>query len=212
MRALRWGDAGGRPGFTMAEVGTTMSRIGHGVLFLVGIFLLSAADPALAQDNYEAGKKPAQMFATDCGLCHKSAVGLGSKTPGVFGLESFLREHYTASREAAAAIAGYLRSVNAAEPPRAATKRRKAEPQPKSSDRLAKPEEGRRAKRPGAKRIGAEPKPDTKARSEKPTEPKAAEPKPAEPKAEPTPAESKPVESKPAEAPATPAAPAAKPE
>jgi hypothetical protein len=190
-----------------------MSRIGHGALFLVGVFWLSAASPALAQDNYEAGKKPAQMFATDCGLCHKSPVGLG-KTPGMFGLESFLREHYTASREAAAAIAGYLRSVNAAEAARPATKRRKAEPGAKASDRPSGKREGRpaAAKPAGVKQIDAEPKADTKPGSEKPAEPKAAEPKPAEPKAaEPKP-EPKPAESKPAEAPAAPAPPEARPE
>jgi hypothetical protein len=191
-----------------------MSRIGHGALFLISILLLVRADAALAQDNYEAGKKPAQMFATDCGLCHKSPIGLG-KTPGMFGLESFLREHYTASREAAAAIAGYLRSVNAAQPPpRAATRRRKTEPASKAADRPpGKREQGKpaEAKPAGAGQGGAEPKADAKSGGEKPAEPKAAEPKPAEPKPEPK-AEPKAAEPKPAEAPAAPAPPAAKPE
>lgn len=163
---------------------------------VVGLLALLAIAPAIAQDNYEAGKTPAQMFATDCAICHKNPAGL-SKAPGYFGLESFLREHYTASREAAAKIAGYLRSVDVAQPPRAAGKRRGGEGRTKS----AKPESKSGAK-PGEEKSGG-----SESKSEVKTDTKAAE-KPAESK----PAESKPAESKAAEPPASASAPAAKPD
>lgn len=170
--------------------------IGQGVFSVILMLAMLAITPAIAQDNYEAGKTPAQMFATDCALCHKSPAGL-SKAPGYFGLESFLREHYTASRQAAAKIAAYLRSVDVAQPPRAAGKRRGGEARSKS----AKPESKPGGKPGEEKSGGAESKPEAK------TESKAAE-KPAEAK----PAESKPAESKPAETPASTSPPAAAPD
>jgi hypothetical protein len=170
-----------------------MSTIGRCALYLAGFFLLSAAGvgSAPAQDNLDAGKKPAQLFASDCGGCHKSPVGL-SKAPGLFGLESFLREHYTASRQTAAAIAAYIRSVDAEAPPaRAPAKRRKSEPRPKSADKPAE-----NAKPAEAKPVEAKP---TAENSKKSTADKPAEPKPAS-------------ESKPADPPAAAAAPASKPD
>lgn len=171
--------------------------VGRRVYLIVGLLAMLSITPAIAQDNYEAGKTPAQMFATDCTLCHKSPAGL-SKAPGYFGLESFLREHYTASREAAAKIAAYLRSVDAAQPPRAAGKRRGGEGRTKS----AKPSESKPGGKTREEKSGAaDAKPDVK------TDTKAAVEKPAEPK----PAESKPADSKPAESPAN-SNPPAKPD
>ena len=59
-------------------------------------------------ENFSA-KPPAQLFATDCtgAGCHKGPQGLG-QGPGPGGLAGFLREHYTNSRESAAALADYL--------------------------------------------------------------------------------------------------------
>ena len=42
--------------------------------------------------------------------CHKGPQGLGKK-PGPVGLTSFLREHYTNSRQSAAALAEYLSKI-----------------------------------------------------------------------------------------------------
>jgi hypothetical protein len=96
----------------------------------------STAQPALAQDqtpppqgvsrgeNFSA-KPPAALFASDCtgAGCHKSPQGLGKNT-GIGGLAGFLREHYTNSRESAAALANYLLKVPAgAEPKEARTPR-----------------------------------------------------------------------------------------
>jgi cytochrome c len=84
-------------------------------VMLAGAGALTAAwmcaGPALAQENLDAGKSGAQLYASNCAICHKSAQALNKRAGGLFGLESFLREHYTASREAAAAIAAYLNSV-----------------------------------------------------------------------------------------------------
>ena len=60
-----------------------------------------------AQENLDKGKTGAQLYASDCAICHKSPRSV-TQSPGIFGLESFLREHYTASRESAAKIAAYL--------------------------------------------------------------------------------------------------------
>jgi hypothetical protein len=84
-------------------------RIGYaiGVLALLSM----CPSPAGAQENLDQGKSGAQLFASDCAFCHKSVRGL-SKAAGPlgFGLEGFLREHYTASRESAAALARYIQA------------------------------------------------------------------------------------------------------
>jgi len=111
---------------------------------------LTVAGPALAQDNFDAGKSGAQLFASDCAICHKSAQSINRNVGGPFGgLESFLREHYTASREAAASITAYLNSVGAG--PAAAERRpgkgkRKAEDRAKKDAKPAKPEETKEKK------------------------------------------------------------------
>lgn len=64
------------------------------------------AATATAQD-FSAGKTAAQLFASDCTACHKSAGGL-AKGQSVSSLTSFLREHYTTKTESASALAAYL--------------------------------------------------------------------------------------------------------
>jgi len=64
-----------------------------------------------AQEDLDKGKNAAQLFASDCVFCHKSPQGL-AKSGGLLGLESFLREHYTASRESAKSIANYIKSMD----------------------------------------------------------------------------------------------------
>jgi hypothetical protein len=68
----------------------------------------SETPPSSKGENFSA-KPPAQLFASDCtgAGCHKGPQGLAkSLLPG--SLASFLREHYTNSRESAAALASYL--------------------------------------------------------------------------------------------------------
>jgi len=116
--------------------------------------VLALVNGAGAQENLDRGKSAAQLFASDCSACHKSPHGL-ARAGGLLGLDSFLRSHYTASRETAGAIASYLRSVDAG-PPARATKR------------SAKPGEAKSA----GKKSDAAPS--------RPSEPKSSEPRPSE--------------------------------
>ena len=103
-----------------------MQDRGHGMklftrLAVAGFGLLAFIATAAAQDDFERGKSGAQLYATDCAICHKSIHQL--RNPGgLFGLRGFLQDHYTASREAAANIAAYVESVQR-ESGRAAAKR-----------------------------------------------------------------------------------------
>jgi hypothetical protein len=65
---------------------------------------------AAAQETLGRNKSPAQTFASDCAVCHKSPQGLARSAGGLFGVEGFLREHYTSSKQSAAALATYLRA------------------------------------------------------------------------------------------------------
>lgn len=84
---------------------------------LAGVLALCAAATAHAQsaattqqgDNYSAGKSAEQLFKSDCSGCHKTAQGLVKASAGLgFGVDGFLRKHYTTSRETAALLADYL--------------------------------------------------------------------------------------------------------
>lgn len=83
----------------------------RGAGLAAAIVALGLAWPAAAQENLDSGKTGAQLFASDCAICHKSAQGL-AKAGGVFGLADYLRAHYTASRQSAATIAAYVESVD----------------------------------------------------------------------------------------------------
>ena len=71
-----------------------------------------ASPGASRGENFSAGKPAAQLFVSDCtgAGCHKGPQGLG-KDRGQSSLAGFLREHYTNSRESAAALAAYLVGV-----------------------------------------------------------------------------------------------------
>lgn len=189
----------------------------RGIGLATGFLALALAAPAGAQENLDSGKTGAQLYAADCAICHKSAQAL-KKSGGIFGLSSFLREHYTASRESAAAIASYLDSVAsppAQKKPAGATKRTaKGDEKAKADEKKAKPKSGDaksekpdKKDKPGEAKT-SEPKSESKSdsKSESKSEPKG-EAKPSEPKSgEAKPAEAKTKDSKPA------AAPAAKPD
>ncbi len=83
----------------------------HAIALVIGILALLLGGAAQAQDDLSAGKTPEQLFQLDCSICHKSPQGL-SKAGGLFGLDGFLAQHYTASGATAAAIAGYLKAVD----------------------------------------------------------------------------------------------------
>jgi hypothetical protein len=160
------------------------------------VLALWAAGPTTAQENLDQGKTPAQLYTSDCAICHKSPHGL-AKRAGLYGLDNFLREHYTASREAAAGITAYLQAID-----------RQAAPE-RSSKRKARASERKHPLRKPAEAKASETKspPEIKASESKPSESKAStseheETKAAAPKTNgPKPAEhKKPIEAK-AEAP-----------
>jgi hypothetical protein len=85
-----------------------LRRFGRLVAVVACLALFGAAT-AFAQENLDAGKSPAQLFASDCSVCHQSPKGL-AKGSSSSSLSSFLRQHYTSSQQNASVIAGYLLS------------------------------------------------------------------------------------------------------
>ena len=79
--------------------------------------LASVMFPTLAhaQVNIDQGKSPAEIYSADCATCHKTPRGLAAGKNSLM-LSSFLREHYTASRDQAAALAAYVLGAGGAEP------------------------------------------------------------------------------------------------
>jgi hypothetical protein len=156
---------------------------------MIGLAGLALASPAVAQESLDKGKTPAQLFASDCSPCHKSPQGL-AKSGGLFGLDSFLREHYTASRETATAIANYLKSMDSgpAGSGRATKRSAKGDEKTKSETKKksgAKPDDAKNAeKKPEG--AGEEPKPlgilapERKSGNAGNSAPAAGEAKPAE--------------------------------
>jgi hypothetical protein len=205
--ACRWAAYDGK---LMQKLATKLSGCGPALVFLFALVLV--VGPALAQSprphqtparpgqpaapapgpaepaNIDAGKNGEQLFKASCSACHKTPAGM-SRAGGILGVQSFLRTHYTASRESAAVIAAYLNAVDAA-----------ARPADRPTRRTARPDA-----KPGKKDEG-------KPSETRPSEAKPAEATPAHAKSEETPRPPAPVpaaESKPAEPqPAPPAAPA----
>jgi mono/diheme cytochrome c family protein len=145
--------------------------------------------------SIDAGKNGEQLFKANCSACHKSATGL-SRAGGILGVQSFLRSHYTASRESAAVIAAYLNSIDAAARPTDRPARRTARPD-------AKPGKKDEGKPSDVKPTEAKP---AQAQSEESPRPPAsvpaAESRPAEPQSAPQSAPpAAPAEQKPADAP-----------
>jgi hypothetical protein len=129
---------------------------------IIGLTVVILAGPAVGQESLDKGKTAVQLFASDCSPCHKSPQGL-AKSGGLFGLDSFLREHYTASRESATAIANYLKSMEGGPSGagRAAKRASKGDDKTKSEAKkkpAAKSEDGK----------GAEKKPDAASEEPKP--------------------------------------------
>ena len=71
---------------------------------------VTAAEPALSQTNIDQGKPASELFANYCAVCHKSTRGLANGRSSLT-LSMFLREHYAASGQQAAALAAYVISA-----------------------------------------------------------------------------------------------------
>ena len=164
-----------------------MKKRGSRIRAAVSLTALCLAGAAGAQESLDQGKSPAQLFASDCSICHKSPQGL-TRGGGILGLESFLRTHYTASKESATAIASYLRAMDTG--PAGSSR---------ATKRAAKGDDKKKAgARPGEEK-GTDTKPGPKTAEPKSSETKSAGPKPAEimapeSKAAPAAGEAKPAE------------------
>ena len=109
--------------------------------------MLSLSGTAWAQEDLEQGKNAPQLFASDCGICHKSAQAL---VKDGYPTVAFLRVHYTSSREMASALFTYLRGLARADAANAGPKRSKPKanaqkegegtPQRKAEGKSGKPE------------------------------------------------------------------------
>ena len=174
-----------------------MSGFWRRLVCIFGVVGSLAAAPAGAQENLDSGKSGAQLFASNCALCHKSAQAL-RKSGGVLGLSGFLREHYTSSRESAAIIATYLESLGT---PPAPGKRTGATKRTAKGDEKAKVDEKKTEPKSGATKSVKTDK-TGKPVDAKTSGPKTSEPK-TEPKSEPKPPDGKASEPKPDAAPAT---------
>ena len=118
-----------------------MHGFGRLALMVVCVAAMGAAT-AFAQENLDAGKTPAQLFASDCSVCHQSPKGLAKGTNSS-SLSGFLRQHYTSSQQNAATIAAYLLSGAGAGEPRplrqpTAVTRTPTPPEPPSRERNAR--------------------------------------------------------------------------
>jgi hypothetical protein len=138
----------------------------------MAVTVLVLGGPAVAQESLDKGKTPAQLFASDCAACHKSPQGL-AKSGGLFGLDSFLREHYTASRESATAIANYLKSLDSGPGGPGRAGKRSA----KGDDKAGKPDAKKKSATKPDEAKGTERKPDGAGAEPKPLGILAPEPK-----------------------------------
>ena len=129
----------------------------------IGLVAVLAPAMAHAQTNIDQGKSASQIFAARLCRMPQGTRGL-AKGKNSAALTDFLREHYTTSRDQAAALAAYVLGGRGAEPvggtaqgkgPKPATERaergaalRRGAQEPKPTKRQArqsKPEEGTRA-------------------------------------------------------------------
>jgi hypothetical protein len=170
----------------------------RGVAPALGLFVGLLPAMAQGQTNIDQGKSPAEIFATDCATCHKSARGLANGR-GSSGLASFLVEHYTASKDQAAALAAYVMGAGGGEAapaargpkPASAPDRNRASAEPAAPPPTRTPGKPDQAP-PAAGRPG--PQPPTASRKPASTPPAqqpaavVAEPTPSSPTAQESPA------------------------
>jgi hypothetical protein len=119
------------------------SRVIRFLVATIGLFAALAPGLAHAQTNLDRGKSAATIFAADCVECHKAPHGI-AKGKSVAQVTDFLHEHYTTSREQAAALAAYVLGARATEPVDAAQARGR---KPAAERASASTEEPKPAKR-----------------------------------------------------------------
>jgi len=175
--------------------------------FALGMTVALMGSPSLAQTNIDQGKSPAELFANGCAACHKTTRGLANGRSSMT-LSIFLREHYTASSDQAAALAAYVLNSGGNAPAPKPTAARVEEP--KGQEHKGQEAKGQESKgQPKSQEAKGQ---ETKGQEAKGQEAKGQEPKGQEPK-ETTSQEPKVQEARtpPPTAPQEPAPPAATP-
>lgn len=100
----------------------------------MGLIALLAPAIAHAQTNLDQGKSASQIFAAACAECHKAPRGLANGRSSA-ALTEFLREHYTTSRDQAAALAVYVLGGRGTEPVGAAAQGKGQKPAAERAER-----------------------------------------------------------------------------
>lgn len=130
-------------------------------LLAPALALLAALAPTLAraQVNIDQDKTPAHIFSSDCAICHKSTRGLANGRGGS-ALTAFLAEHYTSSRQEAAAVAAYVLAGGGGSGIPAPVHEEKPQPDhARASVEATKPGEARRPTKPEEEPTAAGAKP-----------------------------------------------------
>jgi hypothetical protein len=84
----------------------------RGTMIVLGTLAVVAVRPMpVNAEDFDAGKSAPQLFASNCSSCHRTPYGL-AKRMNNWSLDSFLREHYTASRASADTLSAYLVGLN----------------------------------------------------------------------------------------------------
>jgi hypothetical protein len=128
--------------------------------WVIGLGLATAlvmVPGARAQTNIDRGKPPSELFANYCAVCHKTTRGLATGRNSLT-LALFLREHYAASREQAAALAAYVISAGGNAPAPTKPERAKTE-EPKNQEPKTQESKGHEGK-PRPTSTTARPEPD----------------------------------------------------
>jgi hypothetical protein len=83
-------------------------KLREGTVIALGTMAVFAVPPMpLNAEDFDAGKSGPQLFESNCSTCHHTPQGLAKRMTS-WSLDSFLREHYTASRASADTLSAYL--------------------------------------------------------------------------------------------------------
>jgi hypothetical protein len=131
--------------------------------------------PTRGQTNIDQGKPASELFANYCAVCHKNTRGLANGHNSLT-LSLFLREHYAASSQQAAALAAYVISAGgnapAAKPERAKSEEPKGQ-EAKGQETKGQDSKGHEAK-PRAASASPKSEPEKPARGDQPGREEAA--------------------------------------
>lgn len=149
--------------------GVGVRRLGPAIGMASLAVAVMAAEPTRGQTNIDQGKPASELFANYCAVCHKSTRGLANGRNSLT-LSLFLREHYAASSQQAAALAAYVISAGGAAP--AKPERAKSE-ESKGQEAKGQDSRGHEAK-PHAASASPKAEPDKPAQGSQPAHEEAA--------------------------------------